>query len=80
MIGKSFRREDAAEEGQTKGFDDFQLQLGDVMRGERATLKQNPASLLSARWVRIFFRSPPPRLSQQARRSSLRLSRALSDR
>ena len=38
MIGKSFRREDAAEEGQTKGFDDFQLQLGDVMRGERATM------------------------------------------
>jgi cytoskeletal protein RodZ len=38
MIGKSFRRDDAAEDGQAKGFDDFELRLGDLMRGERATM------------------------------------------
>ncbi len=38
MIGKSFRRDDAAEDGQAKGFDDFELRLGDIMRGERATM------------------------------------------
>lgn len=38
MIGKSFRRDDAAEGGQAKGFDDFELRLGDLMRGERATM------------------------------------------
>ncbi len=38
MIGKSFRRDDAAEDGQAKGFDDFELRLGDMMRGERATM------------------------------------------
>ena len=38
MIGKGFRRADAAEDVQTKGFDDFDLRLGDLMRGERATL------------------------------------------
>lgn len=38
MIGRSFRREKAAEAAQAKGFDDFELRLGDMMRGERATL------------------------------------------
>ncbi|MBE0413051.1 helix-turn-helix domain-containing protein [Yoonia sp.] len=38
MIGKSFRRAGAAEDVQAKGFDDFELRLGDLMRGERATL------------------------------------------
>ncbi len=38
MIGKSFRRDDAADGGQAKGFDDYELRLGDVMRGERATM------------------------------------------
>ena len=38
MIGKSFRRADAPEGVQAKGFDDFELRLGDVMRGERATM------------------------------------------
>jgi len=38
MIGKTFKREDAPEDVQTKGFDDYELRLGDLMRGERATL------------------------------------------
>lgn len=38
MIGKGFRRSSAAEGVQTKGFDDFELRLGDLMRGERATM------------------------------------------
>jgi len=38
MIGKSFRRAKAAEDVKTKGFDGFDLRLGDLMRGERATL------------------------------------------
>ncbi|WP_322889288.1 MULTISPECIES: helix-turn-helix domain-containing protein [unclassified Yoonia] len=38
MIGKTFRRASAAEDVQTKGFDDYDLRLGDLMRGERATL------------------------------------------
>ncbi|PUB19116.1 helix-turn-helix domain-containing protein [Yoonia sediminilitoris] len=38
MIGKSFRRDGAAGEGEAKGFDDFELRLGDLMRGERATM------------------------------------------
>ena len=38
MIGKSFRRDDASDGEQTKGFDDFELRLGDLMRGERATM------------------------------------------
>lgn len=38
MIGKTFKREDAPEDVQAKGFDDFELRLGDLMRGERATL------------------------------------------
>ena len=40
MIGRGFRRAKAAEEheDEPKGFDAFELRLGDVMRGERATL------------------------------------------
>ncbi|MCZ4259879.1 helix-turn-helix domain-containing protein [Limimaricola sp. G21655-S1] len=38
MIGRSFRRANATEEAETKGFDAFELRLGDLMRGERATL------------------------------------------
>ena len=38
MIGKTFNRGDAAEDVQTKGFDDYDLRLGDLMRGERATM------------------------------------------
>ena len=38
MIGKGFRRTDVAEQVEAKGFDAFDLRLGDLMRGERATL------------------------------------------
>ena len=38
MIGRGFRRAKAAEGVEAKGFDAFQLHLGDLMRGERATL------------------------------------------
>ena len=38
MIGRSFRRAHAAGEAEAKGFDAFELRLGDMMRGERATL------------------------------------------
>mgnify|MGYP000483119928 CR=1 FL=1 len=38
MIGKSFRRAKAADDVETKGFDGFDLRLGDIMRGERATM------------------------------------------
>lgn len=38
MIVKSFRRNKAVAEPETKGFDAFELRLGDLMRGERATL------------------------------------------
>jgi hypothetical protein len=38
MIGKTFRRNDASKDVQAKGFDDFELRLGDLMRGERATM------------------------------------------
>ena len=38
MIGKTFKREDATEVVETKGFDDYELRLGDLMRGERATM------------------------------------------
>lgn len=38
MIGKGFRRADATEDVQSKGFDDYELRLGDMMRGERATM------------------------------------------
>lgn len=39
MIGRSFRRKNAAAEAEpAAGFDAFELKLGDLMRGERATL------------------------------------------
>ncbi len=38
MIGRGFGREQATAEGNTRGFDDFALRLGDLMRGERATM------------------------------------------
>lgn len=38
MIGKTFKRADAPEDVQATGFDAFDLRLGDLMRGERATL------------------------------------------
>lgn len=38
MIGRSFWRSKATEEVEAKGFDAFQLHLGDIMRGERATM------------------------------------------
>ncbi|MHA6261603.1 helix-turn-helix domain-containing protein [Arenibacterium sp. CAU 1754] len=40
MIGRKFPRksEDEAEVANPKGFDDFELRLGDTMRGERATM------------------------------------------
>ena len=38
MIGKTFKRADAVEDVEVKSFDDFELRLGDLMRGERATM------------------------------------------
>jgi hypothetical protein len=38
MIGKTFKRDDASEDVQAKRFDDYDLRLGDLMRGERATM------------------------------------------
>ncbi|WP_424176441.1 helix-turn-helix domain-containing protein [Yoonia sp. TsM2_T14_4] len=38
MMGKTFRRASVAQDVQTRGFDDYALRLGDIMRGERATL------------------------------------------
>ncbi len=38
MIGKTFRRADASKDVQTRGFDAFEVRLGDLMRGERATM------------------------------------------
>ena len=38
MIGKTFKRADASEDVQTAGFDAYELRLGDLMRGERATM------------------------------------------
>ena len=38
MIGRNFRRAKAAEGVEAKGFDAFNLRLGDLMRGERATM------------------------------------------
>ena len=38
MIGKTFKREDASEDVEAKGFDAYELRLGDLMRGERATM------------------------------------------
>ena len=40
MIGRK-DRPSAQEEVKPKGFDDFELRLGDVMRGERATLAKS---------------------------------------
>lgn len=38
MIGRRSKRVEEVENVEPKGFDDFDLRLGDVMRGERATL------------------------------------------
>ena len=38
MIRKTFKRENAQKDVQAKSFDDFELRLGDLMRGERATM------------------------------------------
>lgn len=38
MIGRKSKRETEVEEIKPKGFDDFDVRLGDMMRGERATL------------------------------------------
>ena len=38
MIGRKFRRSEEPKVIEPKGFDDFDLRLGDLMRGERATL------------------------------------------
>lgn len=38
MIGKTFKRAEESEDVQAKGFDDYELRLGDLMRGERATM------------------------------------------
>ncbi len=38
MIGKTFKRDDASEDVQAAGFDAYDLRLGDLMRGERATM------------------------------------------
>ncbi|MEL6682199.1 MAG: helix-turn-helix domain-containing protein [Pseudomonadota bacterium] len=38
MIGKTFKRDGASEDVGAKSFDDFELRLGDLMRGERATM------------------------------------------
>lgn len=38
MIGRSYLRSNAIEEPDSQGFDAFELRLGDLMRGERATI------------------------------------------
>lgn len=38
MIGRGFRRNKAIEDVEATGFDAFELRLGDLMRGERATM------------------------------------------
>lgn len=38
MIGRGYLRTTATEESDQKGFDAFELRLGDLMRGERATM------------------------------------------
>ena len=38
MIGRRFSRKPDEEDIEPRGFDDFELRLGDMMRGERATL------------------------------------------
>ncbi|MEM6660516.1 MAG: helix-turn-helix domain-containing protein, partial [Pseudomonadota bacterium] len=38
MIGRKSVISDKISNAEPKGFDDFELRLGDIMRGERATL------------------------------------------
>ena len=38
MIGRGYLRAKTAEDVQAGGFDAFELRLGDLMRGERATM------------------------------------------
>src|SRR3712207_6593341 len=38
MIGRGYLRTKPVEEADSKGFDAFELRLGDLMRGERATM------------------------------------------
>ena len=38
MIGRRFSRKTDKDEVEPRGFDDFDIRLGDLMRGERATL------------------------------------------
>ncbi|SDI03604.1 helix-turn-helix domain-containing protein [Lutimaribacter saemankumensis] len=38
MIGRKSQRSEKVQAGEPKGFDDYDLRLGDVMRGERATM------------------------------------------
>ena len=38
MIRRKNKRSDASENVEPRWFDDFQLRLGDIMRGERATM------------------------------------------
>src|SRR6056297_2724473 len=38
MIGRRFSRKQDDEDIEPRGFDDFELRFGDMMRGERATL------------------------------------------
>ncbi|MEP4640309.1 MAG: helix-turn-helix domain-containing protein, partial [Yoonia sp.] len=38
MIVKGFRRNRVQQEAESTGFDAFDLRLGDLMRGERATM------------------------------------------
>src|SRR6056297_719486 len=38
MIGRRFSRKTEEDEVEPRGFDDFDIRLGDLMRGERATL------------------------------------------
>lgn len=38
MIGKGFKKPEAEDQVESKGFDAFDLRLGDLMRGERATM------------------------------------------
>jgi hypothetical protein len=54
MIGRGYLRARAAEDADQKGFDAFELRLGDLMRGERATMGK---SLLD---VQRELRSRPP--------------------
>ena len=43
MIGRKARRKSEIEEiVEPKSFDDYELRLGDIMRGERATMGKSP--------------------------------------